>query len=130
MSEQITEILTPLVLALVTALVSVLTVAITAGKTLAINWLQARTSAAQQEVIGRIAREAMAYAEKYAIPKGVAKLDEAMDYAAQELRQRGINVDSKKLRGVIEAAWMEHNKTIAPKTTLEITTDIAKVETT
>ncbi|SDD29253.1 Bacteriophage holin of superfamily 6 (Holin_LLH) [Paenibacillus sp. UNCCL117] len=111
MSQQITEILTPLVLAVLTALVSVAAVAINAAKDHAINWLKARTNAAQQEIIGKVAVEAMAYVETLAdMYQGRQKLEEAVSYAANELQARGIAVSREKLIGTIQKAWMDYNK--------------------
>ncbi|WP_068777543.1 phage holin, LLH family [Paenibacillus sp. FJAT-26967] len=111
MAQQITEILEMLILAAVTALAGVVAVAITSGKTYLINWLQARTNAAQQDLIFKVAREAMAFAENQdAFIKGKDKLSAAIDYAAKELQNRGVNVDRKKLLATVQAAWMEYNK--------------------
>ncbi|MFD7524608.1 phage holin, LLH family [Paenibacillus chitinolyticus] len=110
MAQQLTDLLTPVILALVTALAGVLTVLIHAAKTSLIAWLQARTNAAQQEIIMKVASEAMAFAETQGlILKGQEKMNAAIIYAANELQTRGMNVTPDKLLAAIQKAWMEYN---------------------
>ncbi|MGX4584978.1 phage holin, LLH family [Paenibacillus chitinolyticus] len=110
MAQQLTDLLTPVILALVTALAGVLTVLIHAAKTSLIAWLQARTNAAQQEIIMKVASEAMAFAETQGlILKGKEKMNAAIVYAANELQIRGVNVTPDKLLAAIQKAWMEYN---------------------
>ncbi|MFC9776238.1 phage holin, LLH family [Paenibacillus chitinolyticus] len=110
MAQQLTDLLTPVILALVTALAGVLTVLIHAAKTSLIAWLQARTNAAQQEIIMRVASEAMAFAEAQGmLLKGQEKMNAAIVYAANELQTRGMNVTPDKLLAAIQKAWMEYN---------------------
>ncbi|MFS0838055.1 phage holin, LLH family [Paenibacillus sp. 1P03SA] len=123
MAQQLTDLLTPVILALVTALAGVLTVLIHAAKTSIIAWLQARTNAAQQEIIMKVASEAMAFAETQGlILTGKEKMNAAIVYAASELQARGLNVTPDKLLAAIQKAWMEYNpaqiktdKTLEPK---------------
>ncbi|WP_068773469.1 phage holin, LLH family [Paenibacillus sp. FJAT-26967] len=130
MAQHITEILTPLILAFVTALAGVLTVAITSAKSYLISWIQARTNADQQELIFKVAREAMAYAENQdEFIKGKDKLNAAIDYAAKELQNRGVNVDRQKLLATVQDAWMEYNKPIQ-KTAFEGTENVEMNTTT
>ncbi|MEC0248725.1 phage holin, LLH family [Paenibacillus chitinolyticus] len=110
MAQQLTDLLTPFILALATALAGVLTVLIHAAKTSLIAWIQARTNAAQQEIIMKVASEAMAFAETQGLLlKGQEKMNAAIAYAANELQTRGLNVTPDKLLAAIQKAWMEYN---------------------
>lgn len=109
MTQQITEILTPVVLALIMALVSIAIVAINMGRDTVITWIKSKTTADQQAVINSVAHEAHAHAEKWAKTYAGDKLQTAVEYAVGELIKRGIKVDSDKILAAIQSAWQQYN---------------------
>ena len=78
----------------------------------AIPAVQAHISAERLAMLAQLAREAYAFAEKYApelILSGAEKLQVATDYLNTRLAERKIPVTVEQIRGAIEEAWLEYN---------------------
>ncbi|MHB0865224.1 phage holin, LLH family [Paenibacillus sp. SEL3] len=72
-------------------------------------WLEARTTAAQREVIHKIAGEGFAFAQTaFKEAGGERKLQEALQYASLTLSSQGIVVSQAELRSAIEKAYLEY----------------------
>ncbi|ODA09257.1 phage holin, LLH family [Paenibacillus polymyxa] len=111
--QTIIETVQPYVSTIATAVVGVLTTVILAGlntvKIKANTWLEARTSAAQRELIHKIAGEGFAFAQTaFKQAGGERKLQEALQYASLRLTEQGIVVSSIELQAVIEKAYLEY----------------------
>ncbi|MDQ0497374.1 phage holin, LLH family [Paenibacillus brasilensis] len=80
-------------------------------------WLEARTTAAQREVIHKIAGEGFAFAQTaFKEAGGERKLQEALQYASLTLSSQGIVVSQVELRSAFEKAYLEYKaktKTVA-----------------
>jgi LL-H family phage holin len=99
-----------IVTALAGLLVTVLLAVISALRTRVYGWLAARTTAAEQQALHLIAKEACALAERLYIEQGgQEKMQQAIAYAAEEFRKRGIAVSPAKLEAAIEAAWLDYH---------------------
>ncbi|WP_438431988.1 phage holin [Gorillibacterium sp. sgz500922] len=73
------------------------------------GWLAARTTAAEQQILHLVAKEACALAERLFIEQGgPEKMKQAIAYAAEEFRRKGIAVSPAKLEAAIEAAWLDY----------------------
>ncbi|AET60277.1 hypothetical protein HPL003_17665 [Paenibacillus terrae HPL-003] len=113
----------PYVTTIATAAVGVLTTFVLAGlntvKGKVNAWLEARTTAAQREVIHKIAGEGFAFAQTaFKQAGGERKLQEALQYASLTLSSQGIAVSQVELRSAIEKAYLEYKaKTKAVLTT-------------
>ncbi|WP_420538955.1 hypothetical protein ACN92M_13525 [Paenibacillus polymyxa] len=98
-TQTIIENVQPYVNTIVTAAAGVLTAFVLGGlnklKTKVNVWLEARTSAAQREVIHKIAGEER-------------KLQEALQYATLRLAEQGITVSVVELQAAIEKAYLEY----------------------
>lgn len=72
-------------------------------------WLEARTTAAQREVIHKVAGEAFALAQTtFKEAGGERKLQEALQYASLRLTEQGIVVSPTELQAAIEKAYLEY----------------------
>ncbi|KJD43164.1 phage holin, LLH family [Paenibacillus terrae] len=103
----------PYVTTIATAAVGVLTTFVLAGlntvKVKVNSWLEARTTAAQREVIHKIAGEGFAFAQTaFKQAGGERKLQEALQYASLTLTSQGITVSQVELRSAIEKAYLEY----------------------
>ncbi|PNQ79740.1 phage holin, LLH family [Paenibacillus sp. F4] len=103
----------PYVTTIATAAVGVLTTFVLAGlntvKGKANAWLEARTTAAQREVIHKIAGEGFAFAQTaFKQADGERKLQEALQYVSLTLSSQGIVVSQVELRSAIEKAYLEY----------------------
>lgn len=112
--QTIIETVQPYVSTIVTAVVGVLVTIILAGlntlKVKANAWLDARTTAAQREVIHKVAGEAFALAQTtFKDAGGVRKMQEALQYASLRLTEQGIVVSATELQATIEKAYLEYN---------------------
>ncbi|KEO79524.1 hypothetical protein MKN04_07625 [Paenibacillus polymyxa] len=110
--QTIIETVQPYVNTIVTAAAGVLTAFVLGGlnklKTKVNVWLEARTTAAQREVIHKVAGEAFAFAQTtFKDAGGVHKMHEALQYASYDLRN-GHCVSSTELQAAIEKAYLEY----------------------
>jgi LL-H family phage holin len=106
------EIAQPYLYAIATALISLLAAVVLAFiarlRTQVEAWLVARTSAAQRELLHKLAAEAYAYAERqYGGQEGQVKLDAAVQYVLQRLHMDEIGMTSKDVTAAIQKAWAE-----------------------
>ncbi|WP_264453536.1 phage holin family protein [Paenibacillus polymyxa] len=107
------ETVQPYVSTVATAILGVLVTFALAGintlKNKANNWLDARTTDAQREVIHKVAGEAFALAQTaFKEAGGARKLQEALQYASLTLSSQGIVVTQVELRSAIEKAYLEY----------------------
>ncbi|MBE0340901.1 hypothetical protein E4V51_06375 [Paenibacillus sp. 28ISP30-2] len=112
-TQTIIENIQPYVNTIVTAAAGVLTAFVLGGlnklKTKVNVWLEARTTAAQREVIHKIAGEGFAFAQTaFKEAGGERKLQEALQYASLTLTSQGIVVSKVELRSAIEKAYLEY----------------------
>ncbi|MDN4079613.1 phage holin, LLH family [Paenibacillus polymyxa] len=111
--QTIIETVQPYVNTIVTAAAGVLTAFVLGGlnklKTKVNVWLEARTTAAQREVIHKIAGEGFAFAQTaFKEAGGERKLQEALQYASLTLSSQGIVVSQVELKSAIEKAYLEY----------------------
>jgi hypothetical protein len=111
--QTIIENVQPYVSTIVTAGAGVLTAIILAGlntvKVKVNTWLEARTTAAQREVIHKIAGEGFAFAQTaFKQAGGERKLQEALQYATLRLAEQGITITAVELQAAIEKAYLEY----------------------
>lgn len=111
--QTIIETVQPYVNTIATAAAGVLTAFILGGlnklKTKVNMWLEARTTAAQREVIHKVAGEAFALAQTaFKEAGGERKFQEALQYASLTLSSQGIVVSQVELRSAIEKAYLEY----------------------
>ncbi|MCC3381043.1 phage holin, LLH family [Paenibacillus farraposensis] len=111
--QTIIETVQPYVSTIATAVVGVLTAVILAGlntvKVKVNTWLEARTTAAQREVIHKIAGEGFAFAQTaFKQAGGERKLQEALQYATLRLAEQGITVSAVEIRSAIEKAYLDY----------------------
>ncbi|MDQ0496380.1 phage holin, LLH family [Paenibacillus brasilensis] len=112
-TQTIIETVQPYVSTIVTAAAGVLTAFALGGlnalKTKVNTWLEARTTAAQREVIHKIAGEGFAFAQTaFKQAGGERKLQEALQYATLRLAEQGITVSVVELQAAIEKAYLEY----------------------
>ncbi|SPY16082.1 Uncharacterised protein [Paenibacillus polymyxa] len=112
-TQTIVENVQPYVNTIVTAAAGVLTAFVLGGlnklKTKVNVWLEARTTAAQREVIHKVAGEAFALAQTaFKEAGGERKLQEALQYASLTLSNQGIVVSQVELKSAIEKAYLEY----------------------
>ncbi|MDY7993367.1 phage holin, LLH family [Paenibacillus polymyxa] len=112
-TQTIIENVQPYVNTIVTAAAGVLTAFVLGGlnklKTKVNVWLEARTTAAQREVIHKVAGEAFALAQTaFKEAGGERKLQEALQYASLTLSSQGIIVSQVELKSAIEKAYLEY----------------------
>ncbi|MEB4781442.1 phage holin, LLH family [Paenibacillus jamilae] len=123
--QNVIETIQPAISTIVTAIVGVLVTFALAGintlKNKANTWLDARTTAAQREVIHKVAGEAFALAQTtFKDAGGVRKMQEALQYASLRLTEQGIVVSPTELQAAIEKAYLEYkSKTKAILATTE-----------
>lgn len=106
------EIAQPYLYAIATALISLLAAVVLAFiarlRTQVEAWLVARTSAAQRELLHKLAAEAYAYVERqYGGEAGQVKLDAAVQYVLQRLHMDKIGLTSKDVTAAVQKAWTE-----------------------
>ncbi|URJ42215.1 phage holin, LLH family [Paenibacillus polymyxa] len=111
--QNVIETIQPAINTIVTAILGVLVTFALAGintlKNKANNWLDARTTDAQREVIHKVAGEAFALAQTaFKEAGGERKLQEALQYASLTLSSQGIVVSQVELKSAIEKAYLEH----------------------
>ncbi|SEI74706.1 phage holin, LLH family [Paenibacillus polymyxa] len=111
--QNVIETIQPAISTIVTAIVGVLVTFALAGintlKNRANNWLDARTTDAQREVIHKVAGEAFALAQTaFKEAGGERKLQEALQYASLTLSSQGIVVSQVELKSAIEKAYLEY----------------------
>lgn len=71
-------------------------------------WLCARTSAAQRELLHKLAGEAYAWVEhQYATEDGDHKLNEAVRYVLDRLRLDKIGLSAEDVTAAVQKAWQE-----------------------
>jgi hypothetical protein len=76
-------------------------------------WLNARTTAAERELLHKTAAEGFAYAETvFRDSGGVEKLTEAQAYLDRRLRELGLTFSVAEVRAAIEKAVLEHNRQV------------------
>lgn len=109
--EQIQPYVSTIVLAVVGLLAYVISGAINVVKVKAGAYFDAKLTAAQRELLHRIAGEAYAYAETaFKNAGGPAKLEEALKYASEQLKKRGINISNIELQSAIEKVWLDFSR--------------------
>lgn len=113
-TQTIIENVQPYVSTIVTATAGVLTAFVLGGlnklKTKVNVWLEARTTAAQREVIHKIAGEGFAFAQTaFKEAGGERKLQEALQYTTLGLAEQGITISAVEIRSAIEKAYLEYN---------------------
>ncbi|URJ46364.1 phage holin, LLH family [Paenibacillus polymyxa] len=111
--QNVIETIQPAINTIVTAVVGVLVTFVLAGintlKNKANAWLDARTTAAQREVIHKVAGEAFALAQTtFKEAGGIRKMQEALQYASLRLTEQGIVVSPTELQAAIEKAYLEY----------------------
>ncbi|WHX37428.1 phage holin, LLH family [Paenibacillus polymyxa] len=111
--QNVIETIQPAINTIVTAIVGVLVTFALAGintlKNKANNWLDARTTAAQRDVIHKVAGEAFALAQTtFKDVGGVRKMQEALQYASLRLTEQCIVVSPTELQAAIEKAYLEY----------------------
>ncbi|MBP1307346.1 phage holin, LLH family [Paenibacillus sp. FSL M8-0228] len=112
--QTIIETVQPYVNTNVTAAAGVVLTAFVLGglnklKTKVNVWIEARTTAAQREVIHKIAGESFALAQTaFKEAGGERKLQEALQYASLTLSSQGIVVSQVELKSAIEKAYLEY----------------------
>ncbi|MCC3380675.1 phage holin, LLH family [Paenibacillus farraposensis] len=111
--QTIIETVHPYVSTIATAAIGVLTTIILAGlntvKVKVNTWLEARTTAAQREVIHKIAGEGFAFAQTaFKQAGGERKLQEALQYATLRLAEQGVTVSVVELQAAIEKAYLDY----------------------
>ncbi|MGW8442049.1 phage holin, LLH family [Paenibacillus sp. S33] len=111
--QNVIETIQPAINTIVTAVVGVLVTFVLAGlntlKNKANSWLDARTTAAQRDVIHKVAGEAFALAQTtFKDVGGVRKMQEALQYASLRLTEQGIVVSPTELQAAIEKAYLEY----------------------
>ncbi|OMF72461.1 hypothetical protein BK143_09325 [Paenibacillus peoriae] len=111
--QTIIETVQPYVNTIATAAAGVLTAFVLGGLNNLKNkvnfWLEARTTAAQREVIHKIAGEGFAFAQTvFKEAGGERKLQEALQYASLTLSSQGIVVSQVELKSAIEKAYLEY----------------------
>lgn len=73
-------------------------------------WIDTKTSAAQRELLHKIANEAFAHAETmFSDQAGAKKLNEALIYASDKLGKIGIKVTMEELKAAIHEACLKYN---------------------
>lgn len=71
-------------------------------------WLSARTSAAQRELLHKLAGEAYAWVEhQYATEDGHHKLNEAVRFVLDRLRLDKIGLSAEDVTAAVQKAWQE-----------------------
>ncbi|MEO3944116.1 phage holin [Gorillibacterium sp. CAU 1737] len=105
--------LQPYLEAIVTALVGLgvtLLLALIAKLRVSVQqWLDARTTASEQEVLHLLAKEAYALSERlYIEGGGPEKRKQAIAYITEQLAQKGLILSPVKLEAAIEAAWLDY----------------------
>ncbi|MDP1513060.1 phage holin, LLH family [Paenibacillus ottowii] len=111
--QTIIETVQPYVNTIVTAAAGVLTAFVLGGlnklKAKVNVWLEARTTAAQREVIYKIAGEGFAFAQTaFKEAGGERKLQEALQYTTLRLAEQGITVSAVEIRSAVEKAYLEY----------------------
>ncbi|MBB6670296.1 phage holin, LLH family [Cohnella nanjingensis] len=104
----------PYITGIVQALVGILVLFVLGGASLlggrVSKWLGARTTAAQREILHRLAAEAAALAESlYNEAGGPTKLNAAITYVLDRAKQLGIDVSRESIRAAIEKAVQDYN---------------------
>lgn len=117
--QNVIETIQPAINTIVTAIVGILVTFALAGintlKNKANNWLDARTTDAQREVIHKVAGEAFALAQTtFKDVGGVRKMQEALQYASLRLTEQGIVVSPTELQAAIEKAYLEYKAKTKP----------------
>lgn len=107
------KLIEPYLQTLVTALIGLLVTLLLAGISKIRGkielWLEARTTASEQQVLHLVAKEAYALAERLYIEQGgPEKMKQAIAYAAEEFRTMGIAISPIKLEAAIQAAWLDY----------------------
>lgn len=110
--EEVQPYVSTIVLAIVGFLATLILGVINILKAKAGAYIDAKLTATQREMLHRIAGEAYAYAETVLRGAGgEAKLSEALQYASNQLKKRGINVSAEEIQAAIEKAWLENTRT-------------------
>lgn len=102
-------VLEPIMQGVITAVGIMISVGLVWLRNKAEEWINARTSRDQRELLHRIAQEAFAYAETaFKREGGEEKLRRAFEYADRELAARGIELDYEQIRAAIEKAVLDY----------------------
>lgn len=128
MKETLIEAAQPYVTTIVTAIVGLLAALILSTvnqlKAKANEWIDARTNAAQRETIHKIAAEAFSLAQTaFKESDGQKKLKEAMQYASDQLSEKGIPVSALQLQAAIEKAYLEYKASLTAGQNVTINTE-------
>lgn len=106
------EIAQPYLYAIATALISLLAAVVLAFiarlRTQVEAWLTARTSAAQRELLHKLAGEAYAWMEKqYGPDAGQQKLTDAVYYVLERLHAENIGLSVEDVKAAVQKAWQD-----------------------
>jgi len=108
--EQIQPQVSGIVLTIVGILATVVLSLLALLKVRVSLWIDTKTSAAQRELLHKIANEAFAYAEATLNSgDGRLKLNQAFLYASEKLGKLGIQVSSEEINAAIEKACLDYN---------------------
>jgi hypothetical protein len=106
--EYVQPYVSTIVLAIVGLIATVFLGAINMLKAKAGAYFDAKLTAAQRELLHRIAEEAYAFAETvFKDVGGPAKLEKALQYAIEQLAKSRVSVSAVELQAAIEKAWIE-----------------------
>ncbi|HHY68562.1 phage holin, LLH family [Kyrpidia sp.] len=87
-----------------------------AGRKVA-DYLRLHATKAQRDLLACLAAEAFSFAETvYRDSDGPAKLEQAMGYLSQRLRQHGVTVTPDEMRAAVEQAWLQDRRNHGPGT--------------
>lgn len=108
----ILEIAQPYLETIATAIIGLLAMLILAAiarlRSMVEAWLVARTSAAQRELLHKLAAEAYAWVEsQYGAGAGEQKLTEAVRYVLERLRLDKIGLSVEDVTAAVQKAWAE-----------------------
>jgi hypothetical protein len=112
-----------IVIAILGALTTMAGVALKVVTSKGVAWIESKTTESQRQTLQLVGQEAFAHAETvYKGMGGDAKLQGAVDYASQHLRDAGINVTSPEIQAAISSAWIDNKAKVNPGALAESTT--------
>lgn len=94
-----------------------------------LSWLENRTTKEQRELLHKWAEEAFSFAETvFKDVGGPKKLDAAYGYLSSRLREKGIELTSTEIRGLIEKAVLEYNSRVKRGDTVRLDDGLSESE--
>lgn len=74
-----------------------------------IDWLRAHIGEKNTKLVGEFAQQAYALAkEKYRESDGPEKLDKAINYVQERLKEKGINITDEAIQAAVEKARLDY----------------------